>query len=128
MAYNNYLLKVGGTILPTSFIKFDSYEVVPNQVLDNNSYRDSKGLLHRTIVENTPSKISFQTKPMTEAQLQAFRSFLSNKKKVSVEFFCPDTGNYKTEYMYIPDITFKIYSVAGGVIKYQPATVSFIGY
>lgn len=128
MSYNNYLLKVGGTNLPTSFIKMDTYEVIPKQILDNNSYRDDDGELHRTTVRNTPSKITFQTKPMTETQMSTFRSFLGNRKNVSVTFFCPDTGDYRTENMYMADVPFKIYSTSSGSPMYQPVTITLIGY
>lgn len=128
MAYNNYLLKVGGITLPASFIAIDTYEVTPNQIMDKDSYRDDDGKLHRTTVSNSPSKITFQTKIMTETQLASFRSFLGSQTKVSVKFWCPDTGDYKTEYMYRPDVQFKIYSVASGEPIYKPATITFVGY
>ena len=128
MAYSNYLLKVGGTILPTSFIKVDTYEVIPDQVMDYNSYRDANGTLHRTTVTNTPSKITFQTKPMNRTQMNTFKGFLSSRVRVTVEFYNPMTDSYQTEYMYIPDTAFHIYTTSSGEPMYKETEISFIGY
>lgn len=134
MAYAGYLLKVGGTTLPLTYMQVDSYKVTPNQRLDTSAERNANGVLVRTTVAHTPSKIEFNTPTISETQLRALMALITGaytsaaERKLTLTFFCPDTGLYQTGAVYMPDIDFSIYSAAGGVLIYNPTRIAFIEY
>ena len=136
MAYNGYLLKIGGsngTVIPLSYIKEQSYQETPNQRLDRWARRNNKGRLIRKVVSNQPSKIVFQTVPLTNTQLSALMGIIkshwsSSERKVPIEFYNRENDAYKTESFYMPDITYTIDHIAWNTIYYQSVEFHFIGY
>ena len=69
MAWNgSYLLKVGGAEFPMKYIKYDSYQVTPQQMVDLDSGRDTTGTMHRTVLP-TKCKIEFNMPIMSDAQM-----------------------------------------------------------
>jgi len=134
MAYAGYLLKVGGTTLPLTYMRVESYKVTPNQRLETSAERNVTGQLMRATLAHMPSKIEFNTPYLKEAQLRTFMSLLTaaytsaQERKLTLTFFCPDTGLYQTGTVYVPDIDYTIYSAAGGDLLYAPIRVAFIEY
>ena len=134
MAYAGYLLKVGGTTLPLTYMQVESYKVTPNQRLETSAERNVNGVLMRATIAHTPSKIEFNTVHLREAELRSFMALLTGaytsarERKLTLEFFCPDTGLYQTGAVYVPDIDFTIYSAANGDLLYAPFRVAFIEY
>lgn len=135
MAFQNYLMRIGGTALPYDLIQIGSYKATPNQRQDLDSYRDNSGFLHRNTLAHTATKIEFNTVPMTEAQkeslMQIFRSNFSSEKerKLSANYYDPETSTYKTGTFYMPDIEFQLYTVdEHGVLWYDSFRVAFIEY
>lgn len=134
MAYTTYLLKAGGTEIPISYIQTDSYEITPNQRLESSAERNTTGLLIRSTLTHTASKIIFSTKPLNETQKTALMSIITgaytdvNARKLSLDYYCPDTGTYKTSDVYVPDIKFRINRIINNVVFYDPIQITFIEY
>lgn len=130
MAFQGYLIKIGGKILPLSFIAIDSYKATPNQRQDIDSYRDTNGVMQRRILQNKPTKIEFNTPPMTLSELTAFKTYvpISNRDKIKVEYWNDESATYQVADFYMPDPEYHIYQVKGNIIIYRPIRIAFIGY
>lgn len=132
MAYNGYLLKVGGTQLPNKFIQLSTYAITPNQRMESSADRDTTGELHRTTCEHTASKIEFQTpylKGSEIAELNQLLAIADNlQRNVSIEYFDPETQSYKNAECYISDVQYTIYSQIENDLLYMPTRYAFIEY
>ncbi|MBQ3558253.1 MAG: hypothetical protein IJA07_01910 [Agathobacter sp.] len=136
MAFNGYLLKMGEEIFPLSFVFKESYKVVPNRRQDLDSTRNANGKLQRNVLDHMPSTISFQTKPMWSDELNEMMSFIRShfsvekEKKMILEYYCPDTDDYKTGEFYVPDIEYSISRVdlENNKIFYNGFQLEFIEY
>nr|DAD55416.1 MAG TPA: YolD-like protein [Siphoviridae sp. ctoNj20] len=132
MAYNGYLLKVGGTQLPNKFIQLSTYAITPNQRMESSAERDTTGELHRTTCEHTASKIEFQTpylKGSEIAELNQLLAIADNlQRNVSIEYFDPETQSYKNAECYISDVQYTIYSQIENDLLYMPTRYAFIEY
>lgn len=136
MAYNGFLLKIGQSVIPLSFIFKESYNVTPNRRQDIDPFRDANGLLNRTVVPHMVTTINFNTKPMWNDEMERLtrlirENYLDEKqKKVSLTYFCPDINDYKTGEFYIPDLEFTILRIDNNANKilYGSMTIEFIEY
>ena len=62
MAYQGYHIKFSdNTTLPYNYMSHGSYQSTPNQRMDLDSYRDGNGILHRTALPHTATKIEWET-------------------------------------------------------------------
>lgn len=136
MAYSGYLLRVGNyTIDGTKYINYSDYKVT-QQIQDLDSYRDAKGVLHRTALEHAPIKVEFSTREgLTNDEVGEFmgaiRSNYTNRaeRRAVVSVFVPELNDYITQDMYMPDPQFSIKSIdRNNVIKYNTTRIAFIGY
>ena len=139
MAYNGYLIKVGGsngTILPMKYIKLDGYNITPNQRMESEAKRAVTGLLHRTTVAHTASKIEFNTPIMTNADMDAMMTLFSNawtstsERKLELYYYDMETNAYKSGDFYMPDIKFQIDHIDNtkNIVYYKETRVAFIEY
>jgi hypothetical protein len=134
MAYNGYLLKAGSTIIPLSFIRYDTYHIQPKQRQDLDPYRDVNGVLHRNVVDNMPSVIEFSTPTLYASQLQEFLNLIrdnyssSKERKLEVTYYDPETDSYKSGDFYMAQPDFSIKQIIDGKIMYNEMTINFIGY
>lgn len=134
MAYQGYLVKIGNWEIPKSWIKAETYSVLRSgQDLD--SYRDSDGKLHRTALSHFLTKVEFETPALkTNTEVAEFMKNISDRytnateKKVSATVYIPETNDYETHDMYIPDITFSMYYADDEVIQYNSFRVALIEY
>lgn len=134
MAYNGYLIKVGGFTIPLSIIRAETYSPYKS-VTDLDSYVDANGVLHRNALEHVAYKIEFETIPLlTDTQFGDLMSNLyaqmSNQleRKASVTAFIPEINDYITQDMYMPDIKPVLYYADGEKIQYNQIRLAFIGY
>lgn len=135
MAYQGYLIKVGDYIISgKDFIRADSYNATLI-VQDLDSYRDMEGVLHRTALNHRVNKIEFETRAMlTNKQMEDLLSNIrnnyinENERRVSATVYVPELDDYMTQDMYLSDMSFSIYGVFGGVIRYNPVRFAFIAY
>lgn len=136
MAFSGYLIKSASsnTYFPERLIVAGSYEVVPDRRQDKDPTRDLNGILHRAVVSAKPSTIKFDTRELHAADVAEIHTFLSAclvngpERKVRITFWNPDSDSYKTEYMYLPDLTYTIVCHTNSDIVYAPMTLEFIGY
>ena len=134
MAYAGFLIQVGSYKIPHSWIRAETYTVTKTgQDLD--SYRDANGLLHRNALTHWIAKVEFETPALkNNTEVAAFMNSISanytnaTEKKANVIAYIPETDSYTTQEMYMPDITFTIYSANATEIKYNQFRVAFIGY
>lgn len=138
MAFDGTLIKLGGnTNLPLSYVKPESYTVVPNRRQDLDSTRTTSGHLQRNVVEHYASTITLETvENMTNAQMSALMSLIRSKyssereKKITLRYYVPDLDTYQTGTFYVPDVEFPIkrVDVPNRKIYYNPVTIEFIEY
>lgn len=136
MAFNGYMIKTSQGIFPLAFVYADSYKIAPKQRMDLDSFRDANGELNRTVLEHRPSKITFSTVPMYNDKLKKMNDFLRNsfsvesERKLTLEYYCPDTDSYSTGEFYMPDMTYPIDMVDldHNRILYGSFTIEFIEY
>jgi hypothetical protein len=140
MAFNGKLveLKTGANYVefPLAYIKSQSYHVTPNQRMESSANRATTGLLHRTTVLHTASKIDFETPPLTNSQVNAIHTMLANaytdslQRKLNIRYYDPSSDSYKTGTFYVPDVNYDISRIEKGsnTIHYDPVRFAFIEY
>lgn len=138
MAFSGYLIKVGSPAveIPLKYMRAETYSVTPNQRLEWSAERDVTGVLHRETTANMPPKIEFNTPLMTNKDIKALNTILSNaysnatERKLSVTYYDPESDTYKTHDCYMPDVKYEIRNVdtVNNVINYEELRYAFIGY
>lgn len=139
MAFSGYLLKLGGsggTVFPMKFIKLEGYNITPNQRMESEAKRAITGVLHRTTVAHTASKIEFNTPKMTnievDSMMSLFRNFWTStaERKIDLEYYDMETNTYKTGTFYMPDIKFEIERIdlETNLVYYGETRIAFIEY
>ena len=138
MAFSGYLIKVGSHAveIPLKYMRAETYSVTPNQRLEWSAERDVTGVLHRETTPNMPPKIEFNTPLMTNKEIKALNTILSNaysnatERKLSVNYYDPESDSYKTHDCYMPDVHYEIRNVdaVNNVINYEELRYAFIGY
>lgn len=113
MAFDGYLLKVNGTIFPPEYISEKSYVINPDQRLELEAKRDTTGHLYRKTLSHMPSKVEFQTMPVTNRDMRKIAQLLdlgpSNlKRNVTIECYNPETDDYETCSCYIANPKYQI--------------------
>lgn len=133
MAYNGYLLKIGSYVVPSKFIKAESYSPYVN-MQDVDPWTDADGLVHRNAVELKALKVEFDTPPMiTRTQLNELlngirNNYISAKERtVNVTAYIPEYDDYVTQKAYLADFTPVIYGIFDGVIKYNSIRFAIVG-
>lgn len=135
MAYAGYLIKVGSYTIPADkFIRAESYKATLN-VQDLDPYRDANGVLHRGALEHKVPKVEFETPAMlTNVEMAEFLGniqknyTIQSERKFSATVYIHELDEYITQDMYMADPEFTIYGNYGGIIKYNPVRIAFIGY
>lgn len=135
MAFEGFLMKSFGTIFPHKYIQISTYQTTPSQRQDLDSYQDSKGNLHRTVVPHDRSKIVFKTmdnlKLAEKQEIQAFfNGAMTNarERKVTLTYWNDEDNIYKTGSFYIPDVTYPIKRIMGNDIVYDSVEYHLIEY
>ena len=137
MAFSGYLIKLGGsagTELPLKYMKLDAYNITPNQRMESEAKRAVTGVLHRTTVAHTASKIEFNTPIMTNADVDAMMTLIRNnwtntqERKLTLQYYDMETDSYKEGTFYMPDVKFQIYRIEGNTIFYKENRFAFIEY
>lgn len=135
MAFKGYLMKAFETTFPHKYIQISTYQTTPSQRQDLDSYQDSKGNLHRTVVPHDRSKIVFKTiddlKLAEKQEIQAFfNGAMANarERKVTLTYWNDEDNIYKTGSFYIPDVTYPIKRIMGNDIVYDSVEYHLIEY
>ena len=139
MAYNGYLIKLGGangTIFPMKYIKLDGYNITPNQRMESEAKRAITGLLHRVTVAHTATKIEIYTPNITNMDVDAMMTLFRNnwtstaERKLTIQYYDMETDTYKEADVYMPDIKFEIDHIDNvlNVVTYKEIRIAFIEY
>lgn len=129
MAFSGYLIKINGTAFPNKYILMDSYNSTPNQLIDDDSYTDGDGKLHRNVLSHTRSKIEFSTVPkLSLVDKMAIQAFIPVRVKLTVEYWNEESNTYQIGELYVPDITYPIHDVTATNITYNSFRIAFIEY
>ena len=142
MAFSGYLIKVGATETGTfteislKYMRAETYSVTPNQRMEWSAERDVNGVLHRQTVANKPPKIEFETPLMTNTEINALNTIISNayssssERKLWVQYYDPETDSYKKHECYMPDVQYKMRNVnaTSNIVNYEQLRYAFIGY
>lgn len=139
MGFHGFLIKLGGEhgdVLPLRFMRYESYQISPNQRMDFNSTRDSNGRLHRTVVSHTATKIEFNIPRMDSDDIERFMLLVKKhwinvkERNIVLYYYDMETNSYKSGTFYMPDINFTISNVdpRKGKVYYAETRVAFIEY
>ena len=140
MAFNGKLieLKTGANyvVFPTKYVKSESYKITPAQRMESSANRSATGVLKRTTVSHTASKIDFETTVLTNREVADITGKLtaaytdSLQRKLDLRYYDPATDSYKTGTFYIPDIDYDIMRIdkTNNVIHYNSIRIAFIEY
>ena len=135
IAFEGYLMKAGAATFPHKYIQISTYQTTPSQRQDLDSYQDSLGNLHRTVLPHDRSKIIFKTMDnlnLTEKQeIQAFfNAAMTNtrERKVSLTYWNDESNAYATGSFYIPDVTYPIKRIEADNIVYDSVEYHLIEY
>lgn len=134
MSYSGWLVKVGNYIIPANkYIKAESYSAYVN-MQDLDPWTDANGYLHRTAVELKAMKIEFETPAMLTNR--DFSELMTNirenytiprARQFLLTAYIPEYDEYMTQTGYLADFTPQIYGNYGGVVRYNPVRLAFIG-
>ena len=134
MSYSGFLVKVGNYIIPANkFIRAESYSAYAN-MQDLNPYTDANGYAHREAVELKAIKVEFETPAMlTNTEFEELMSniranyIVPGERSFYLTAYIPEYDSYVTQRAYMADFTPQMYSTAGGIIRYNPVRLAFIG-
>ena len=138
MSFQGYLISVGDNHveIPMKFMRAETYSVTPDQRMEWSAERDINGYLHRSVVENKPPKIEFNTPLMTNADIVELNTIIQSaytvqeERKIPIRYYDPESDTYKDHECYMPDVQYKIRNVdiANNIINYEELRYAFIGY
>lgn len=137
MAYLGYLFQFGDYIFPNKHIKFDTYDIAPDQRQDLDSYTDANGVTHRNALKHTKTNITFNTIQIPESAMddilsQLERNYINqNETDANCVYYNPRKRQYSTGHFYLdPSVKFRIKKVddEGKKINYGETQWVFIEY
>jgi hypothetical protein len=133
MAYEGYLLKIGDYIVPSEYIKAESFSPYVN-MQDVDPWTDANGYVHRTAIELKALKVEFETPAgMTRPKLNSLlsnikKNYISEKERTfNVTAYIPEYDSYVTQKAYLADFTPVIYGIFDNVISYNSIRFAIIG-
>lgn len=129
--------RFGNFDFPDKFIKWDGYDISPNQRQDLDSYTDGYGETRRTTLKHTKTGIEFTTLSMSGSDFRMIMDGITSNYKSYEErnadctYYDDETGAFKTGKFYLdPSIKFRHKKVdANGIpTKYGEIQWIFIEY
>lgn len=121
--------------IPLGMIRYETYQITPQQTIDLDSYRSENGNLLRNPVA-TKCKLEFNTPLMTDSQWGEIWNIIkagfnnNTERKLKLKYYDTLSATYKTGYFYVPDVQTTIRNIeeGPGVINYQEIRLAFIEY
>ena len=134
MSYSGFLLKIGDyEIDDGKYIKAESYSPYVN-MQDLDPWTDTNGYAHRNAVKLKSLKVEFETPAMlTDKDIEILMTNIRKQfikpdgRECYITAYIPEQCGYVTQYGYMPDFQPTIYSTAGGIIRYNPIRLAFVG-
>ena len=121
--------------IPLGMIRYETYQITPQQTIDLDSYRSENGNLLRNPVA-TKCKIEFNTPLMTDSEWAEIWNIIkagfnnNTERKLKLRYYDTLSATYKTGYFYVPDVQTTIRNIdeGAGVINYNEIRIAFIEY
>lgn len=135
--FGGWLLKFGGQVFPHEYIKKGGWKSTPNQRLENDPWSDTKGYLHRDVMDHNRTKIEFETVDdlTLEEKIQCqniINNAITNKaeRKGKITYWNDETNTYEDAEVYIPDIDFTVNEIdkKRNMIFYASIRIALIEY
>ena len=133
MAYSGWLVKVGDFIIDSKkYIKADAYSAYVN-MQDLDPWTDANGYVHRTAVELKAMKIEFETpflyQPDFNTLMAGIRAnyTVPRARQFLLTAYIPEYDEYMTQTAYLADFQPQIYGNYGGILRYNPMRLAFVG-
>lgn len=133
MAYNGYLIKIGGITIPNELIRADTYKVSVN-TSDLDSFTDADGVLHRNVLAHTSKKAEWNMPICDNAKMQGFLGILRSiwgeqpERKATCELYVPEWDRYYSGTFYMPDFTLQMKQATRNKIVYNETRFALIEY
>lgn len=133
MAYNGYLIKINGVIIPLDYMRADTYKAQVNSS-DLDSYTDANGFLHRNVLDHPSNKVEWNTITMHQRDMQAYLGILRSiygekrERKAMCEIYVPEWDRYHTGQFYMPDYQFTMRWASDTDILYEECRFALIEY
>lgn len=123
------------TSIPLGKIRYETYQITPQQTIDLDSYRSENGNLLRNPVA-TKCKIEFNTPLMTDSEWAEIWNIIKagfnngTERKLKLRYYDTLSATYKTGNFYVPDVVTTIRNIdeAAGIINYNEIRIAFIEY
>ena len=135
MSYSGYLLKAGSTTISERYMANSSYKCAPAQRTDVDSGMETAdGVLHRTVLDHTRSKVEFTTPHLKFADMEALMSIIEGaftdtlQRKLNLTYYITGSGAYGSGEFYLVQPEYTIYSTAAGIRMYLPTRIAFVEY
>ena len=143
MAFAGYLIafKNNSNVLvpfPVEYMRYETYEVSVN-VQDLDSTLDTRGYLHRTVLDHTRTKVTFTMPSMNLTKMKAALKYFTDAfgwnggnvkgREVNLTWYDVWSDSYKNGTFYMPGtIPFPIRSINSTTndINFQEVKISFI--
>ena len=122
---------------PMKYISVESYKITPNQRMEQKATRNARGYLVRVTLEHMPVKIEFETLDgLTSENVGEISARLSfrydnpTERKITIEYYDPETDMYKTAQCYMPDVEYLIHHIdkENNLVIYNKLRYAFIEY
>lgn len=132
--------------IPPTLIRYETYKITPNQVMDLDSYRGATGQLLRTVLPHTATKIEFETPYMEDKDWKTIWGIISAgfanpgtgrvssgsdlARSCRIRYWDPYTDTRKTAWVYVPDIDLTIRNVdfPNHIVNFEQIRIAFIEY
>lgn len=130
------LFQFGNFKFPDKYIKWDTFDIAPNQRQDLDSYTDGYGVTQRNALAHTKTQVSFTTLAMSGAEMDSIIFGLAsnyinyNERDANCTYYDPESRTSKTGHFYLdPSVKFRIKKISGNnVDRYGEMTWTFIEY
>lgn len=123
------------TSIPHGMIRYETYQITPDQMLDLDTFRSETGLLIRNVLSHSATKIEFNTPVTTSTKWNAVLNIIKTgyvdgkARRLRLRYYDPETDDYKAGWFYRPDIQYTIRNIeTDGTINYDEIRVAFIEY
>lgn len=126
--YNGYLLKIGTTQVPNSYIDRTSWKCTPlaRRVID--SFFDLSGEYHEYLADHQRTTIQFSFREHKESEHSIITAFLSKRDNVEVEYYNDLTQTYESGIFRISDFDFQQKKTFDNTVWYDRTTIKMTEY
>lgn len=136
MAFEGYLISIGGWRVPLEYIRPESYTVTDGKE-KLTEWKDYNNERHTVYAKKTQVNISFDTSKnfrLSDTEVAQFNEALNAAKKIGtvftpdsyeVRYYNPQSGIYETKYFTLEPLKFDIWGCNDNAIYFNPLKFDF---